>query len=197
MTQTLLLIFALFSACMMAISLYWNNLSTKFVSITLFVILANCVYFSLDSVKGWPAEEPKEVVGTLASVVVVNPSDSQPGAIYIGVFLTELPKWYQYTYPRNAPKTFYVKYSSDRAAKFEEAKQAMQEGKEVRINGIPPENSSDGSPAEGNNLIEDAANMITDMLSRILSNTKDTYKPEVPDVVIVSPELPPKKGTSQ
>ena len=58
------------------------------------------------------------------------------------MFPTLPKKWYEYEYPREAPKTFYVEYSNDRAAKFEQAKKAMEEGKEVRINGIPPKNSN-------------------------------------------------------
>ena len=123
MTQTLLLIIALLAVSVMAISLYWNNFHTKFASIALFIILANCVYFSLDGVKGWPAEEPREVKGTIASIVIVNPSESFEGAIYVGVFLSEENEWYEYDYPRISPKTFYVKYSNNRAAEFEKAKQ--------------------------------------------------------------------------
>jgi len=197
MTQILLLIFALLSALIMAISLYWNNLSTKFVSIALLVILANCIYFSLDGVKGWPAEEPSEVKGTLASVVIVNPSESFEGAIYISVFLKEKVKWYEYSYSRIAPKTFYVKYSNNRASEFEKAKQAMQEGQEVRINGIPPmEGQGEGVPMDDE--VFDILSAIGNMLSKLMPKQEDTYEPGHPkDIEIVEPGSPPTKGTSE
>lgn len=198
MTQTLLLAIALFSAVMLAVSFYFISKVIKFTVLALFVFLANAIYFSFDGVKGWPSEEPTEVKGILASVVIVNPTDEDAGGIYIGLYPSTPIKWYQYTYPRYAPKTFYIKYSNDRASEFEKAKQALEEGKEVRINGIPPENSpasEGGEPTDGN-LVDQISNMIANVTSKLLK-PKDTYKPDVPDVEIVSPELPPQKGSSQ
>jgi hypothetical protein len=181
----------------MAISLYWNNFHTKFASIALFIILANCVYFSLDGVKGWPAEEPREVKGTIASVVIVNPSESFEGAIYVGVFLSEENKWYEYDYPRISPKTFYVKYSNNRAAEFEKAKKAIQEGKEVRIDGIPPMESQ-GEGEEYDGIITDISSMIGDLIAKIMMKQEDTYEPGRPKgIEIVEPGSPPSKGTSE
>jgi len=197
MTQTLLLIIALLAFAVMAISLYWNNFHTKFASIAFFIILANCVYFSLDGVKGWPAEEPHEVKGTIASVVIVNPSESFEGAIYVGVFLSEENKWYEYDYPRISPKTFYVKYSNNRAAEFEKAKQAMKEGKEVHIDGIPPmEGQGEGEEYDGE--ITDMSSIIGDMIAKIMMKQEDTYEPGRPKgIEIVEPGSPPSKGTSE
>jgi len=194
MTQTILLFIALLTVTMTAISFYWNDKVTKFIVIALFVALANSIYFSLDGVKGWPAEEPGEVKGILASVVVVNPSppDSEEGGIYISLFPT-LPKtWYEYVYPRTAPKTFYVKYSNDRAAKFETAKKAMEEGKEVRINGIPPMNTSEGEMEDGDDSIE---GIVSKAMKKLLPKQKDTYRPNVPDVEIIEQDTPPQKET--
>ena len=197
MTQTLLLISALLAVSVMAISLYWNNFHTKFASIALFIILANCVYFSLDGVKGWPAEEPREVKGTIASIVIVNPSESFEGAIYVGVFLSEENEWYEYDYPRISPKTFYVKYSNNRAAEFEKAKQAMKEGKEVRIDGIPPmEGQGEGEEYDG--IITDISSMIGNLIAKIMMKQEDTYEPGRPKgIEIVEPGSPPSKGTSE
>ena len=197
MTQTLLLIIALLAVSVMAISLYWNNFHTKFASIALFIILANCVYFSLDGVKGWPAEEPREVKGTIASIVIVNPSESFEGAIYVGVFLSEENEWYEYDYPRISPKTFYVKYSNNRAAEFEKAKQAMKEGKEVHIDGIPPmEGQGEGEEYDG--IITDISSIIGDMIAKIMMKQEDTYEPGRPKgIEIVEPGSPPSKGTSE
>ena len=196
MTQTLLLMVGLFTAMTMAVSFYWNNRVMPFITIALFVILANAIYFSLDGAKGWPAEEPVEVKGVLASVIIVNPSDGDPGAIYISLYPTTPKKWYEYVYPRIAPKTFYVKYSNDRAAAFEEAKQAMEEGREVRINGIPPENATGGQNGDGESPQETIQGIIGQYLSRILPEQGDTYRPTIPDIEIRAPEVPPEKGSN-
>lgn len=195
MTQTLLLMTGLFTAMTMAVAFYWDNRITKFIVIAMFVFLANTIYFSLDGVKGWPAEEPKEVKGLLASVVVVNPSSDDDGGIYISLFPTLPKKWYEYEYPREAPKTFYVEYSNDRAAEFEKAKKAMEEGKEVRINGIPPKNSKGSSDSSQEGEAGSITGAIQNLMKRLLPKEQDTYKPEIPDVEIMAPSVPREKGS--
>lgn len=197
MTQTILLLIGLATVSMMAIAFYWNDWITKFTVLAFCVVLANTVYFALDGVKGWPAEEPREIKGTLASVVVINPSEKSEGAIYISVYLKEDPEWYEYQYSRIAPKTFYVRYSNSRAAQFEKAKQAIQEGQEVRINGIPPmEGQGEGEEYTGD--LTDITTMISDMFAKLLPKQKDTYKPTAPkNIEIVEPGVAPKKETNQ
>jgi hypothetical protein len=194
MTQTILLLLALATVVVMAISFYWNDRITKFIVITMFVCVANSMYFSLDGVKGWPAEESRDVKGILAAVVILNPSDSDPGAIYISLYPTTPKKWYEYVYPRVAPKTYYVKYSNDRAATFDKAKQAIQEGREVRINGIPPENG--GSGESGNDDGEESSGVLGQLLERLMPQAGDTYKPTIPDIEISEQIVPPQKGTN-
>jgi hypothetical protein len=195
MTQTILLLTAIFVALIIAATFYWNNKTLKIIAITVFMLLANAVYFSLDGVKGWPAEESRDVKGILAAVVILNPSDSDPGAIYISLYPTTPKKWYEYVYPRVAPKTYYVKYSNDRAATFDKAKQAIQEGREVRINGIPPENG--GSGESGNDESEESSGVLGQLLERLLPKAGDTYKPTIPDIEISEQIVPPEKGTNQ
>jgi hypothetical protein len=197
MTQTILLLMGLATVSIMAIAFYWNDWITKFTVLAFCVVLANSVYFALDGVKGWPAEEPREVKGTLASVVVINPSESSEGAIYISIFLKDKGQWYEYEYHRLAPKTFYVKYSNSRASEFEKAKKAMQEGQEVRINGIPPMEGQ-GEGEEYNGDVSDITNMIADMFAKLMPKQKDTYQPTAPkNIEIVEPGAPPQKGTSE
>lgn len=195
MTQMILLIIGLTAAASMAVAFYWNNVVLKLFVLTTYAILASAVYFSLDGVKGWPAEEKKEVSGMLASVVIINPSDKSEGAIIISLFPSGAKDWYEYEYPRYAPKTFYLKYSNDRAAQFEAAKQALIEGKEVRINSIPSENSSGGEEGSGDTM-ETLSGVIGQYLNKIISKQGDTYKPDAPDVEILSPQTPPQKGTN-
>jgi hypothetical protein len=194
MTQTILLLTAIFVALVIAATFYWNKKTLKIIAITVFMLLANAVYFSLDGVKGWPAEESRDVKGILAAVVILNPSDSDPGAIYISLYPTTPKKWYEYVYPRVAPKTYYVKYSNDRAATFDKAKQAIQEGREVRINGIPPENG--GSGESGNDDGEESSGVLGQLLERLMPQAGDTYKPTIPDIEISEQIVPPQKGTN-
>lgn len=195
MTQTILLVMALSVALVGAISFYWNSRITKFIAAAMFVALANTIYFSLDGAKGWPAEEPTEVKGILASVVIVNPSNEDAGGIYVSLFPTMPRKWYEYVYPREAPKTYFIEYSNDRAAEFEMAKKSMQEGKEVRINGIPEKtgkgSSEESADEDGNSISE----MLQSFIKRMLPKESDTYKPEIPDVEIIAPSIPTEKGS--
>lgn len=197
MTQTILLIWALGTVLFCAIAFYFEKTILKFVAITALVVIASAVYFSLDGVKGWPAEEPNEVKGILASVVIVNPSSTDSGGIYISLFPTLPTKWYEYEYPREAPKTFFVEYSNDRAAQFELAKKAMEEGREVRINGIPPKNSSGTGQAVDGDMAEEIMSMISNMMTKMLPKEKDTYKPDAPAVEILAPVVPSAKGSNQ
>lgn len=196
MTQTLVLIMALATAGMLALAFYYNNW-IRFIVIALVVALANMIYFTFDGVKGWPAEEKKEVKGILATVVIINPSDKGEGGIIISLFETTPKEWYEYEYHRYAPKTYFVEYSNDRAAQFEKAKQAMMEGKEVRINGIPDATSPGGQEGSGEVGIESVADIIGNFLDKFLPKQGDTYRPEIPDIEIMQQTAPPQKGTNQ
>lgn len=189
-TQAVILGLALQTALLLAISLYFRDWTMKFLTLVSAVLLANFVYFTFEGVKGWPSEDTSVVKGVLSSVVIVNPSNEEEGAIYISVFPSTPAEWYEYKYTRKAPKTFYIKYSNDRAAKFEEAKQALIEGKEVKINGIPSENIAEESmPGDAEGIIEIAKGL----LEKFIGSQKDTYKPETKDIEISDSKLPPKK----
>lgn len=197
MTQAILAGLALQAVAFIALAFYTNHWFSKFLVVAYLTVLANGMYFAFDGVKGWPAEEPREVKGVIASIVILNPSANDEGAIYVSVFLSEDQKWWQYQYPRFAPKTFYVKYSNNRAAQFEKAKQAMQEGKEVRIDGIPPmEVEGEGEQYDGE--LSDLSDMIGNLLAKLMPKQKDTYQPgDKKNIEIVEPSTPPQKGTGQ
>lgn len=197
MTQAILVGLALQAVAFIALAFYTNHWFSKFLVVAYLTVLANGMYFAFDGVKGWPAEEPREVKGVIASIVVLNPSANDEGAIYVSVFLSEDQKWWQYQYPRFAPKTFYVKYSNNRAAQFEKAKKAMQEGKEVRIDGIPPmEGEGEGEQYDGE--LSDLSDMIGNLLAKLMPKQKDTYQPgDKKNIEIVEPSTPPQKGTGQ
>lgn len=197
MTQGILVALALQTVAMIAIAFYYNHWVAKFFVVAYLTVLANGVFFAFDGVKGWPAEEPREVKGTLASVVILNPSEKTEGAIYISVYLKDPPKWYEYDYPRIAPKTFYVRYSNSRAAQFEKAKKAMQEGQEIRINGIPPMEGQ-GEGEEYNGDPTDITTMFSDMFAKLMPKNKDTYQPKVPpDLEVIERSAPPEKEKTE
>lgn len=197
MTQAILVGLALQAVAFIALAFYTNHWFSKFLVVAYLTVLANGMYFAFDGVKGWPAEEPREVKGVIASIVILNPSANDEGAIYVSIFLSEDQKWWQYQYPRFAPKTFYVKYSNNRAAQFEKAKKAMQEGKEVRIDGIPPmEGEGEGEQYDGE--LSDLSDMIGNLLAKLMPKQKDTYQPgDKKNIEIVEPSTPPQKGTGQ
>lgn len=196
MSALFLLMLSGLAALVTVIALYFNKIILKFLAVAMIIAAANAVYFSLDFVKGWPTEQDEFAKGILASVVIVNPSSEDEGGIYVGIFIEQSESWMAYKYPRYAPKTFYVKYSNDRAAAFEKAAEALKEGKEVRINGIPAESGGSGEEA----AIDEAAigAIVQQMISDLISKAGDTYKPETPnDIEIVEPKAPPQKGTQQ
>ena len=186
---------ALATAGMLALAFYYNNW-IRFIVIALVIALANMIYFTFDGVKGWPAEEREEIKGNLATVVIINPSENSEGAIIISLFPTTETKWYEYEYHRYAPKTYYIEYSNDRAAEFEKAKQALMEGKEVRINGIPEKTSGEGQDGEGSS-IEVISEAVGNFLNRLVSPQGDTYQPEIADIEIIEQAPAPQKGTNQ
>lgn len=196
MTQWLILTIALSVAAMTALAFYYNNW-IKFIVIALVVAMANLIYFSFDGVKGWPAEEQEDIKGTLATVVIINPSDMSEGAIIISLFPTMPKKWYEYEYHKYAPKTYFIKYSNDRAAQFEKAKQALVEGKEVRINGIPDATMPGGQEGSGEESIETVSDIVGNFINKFIANQGDTYRPKIPDIEIMEQATPPQKGTNQ
>jgi hypothetical protein len=197
MTQAILVGLSLQAVAFIALAFYTNHWFSKLLVVAYLTVIANGMYFAFDGVKGWPAEEPREVKGVIASIVIVNPSESFEGAIYVGVFLNEEKNWYEYDYPRIAPKVFYVKYSNNRAAEFEKAKKAIQEGKEVRIDGIPPmEGQGEGEEYDGE--ITDMSSIIGDMIAKIMPKQEDTYEPgQQKGIEIIEQNSPPSKGTSE
>lgn len=196
MTQTLVLVMALATAGMLALAFYYNNW-IRFIVIALVIALANMIYFTFDGVKGWPAEEKKEVKGILATVVIINPSDKGEGGIIISLFPSTPTEWYEYEYHRYAPKTFFIEYSNDRAAQFEAAKQALMEGKEVRINGIPDAVAPGGQEGTSQEEVVSVSDIVGNFLDKFLPKQGDTYRPEIPDIEIMQQTAPPQKGTNQ
>jgi hypothetical protein len=187
MIQLILLSIAVAFFFILAVTYFWNNLPLKFASLVFAVVLANGVYFSLDRMAGWPVEA-KQVKGIVASITMVNPTDTEEGGIYISVFSTLPTAWYEYVYPRKAPRMYYLEYSNYRATQFERAKEQMKEGMRIRINGIPPKDDPKETRQGEGNSDADGQSMFNDLTDKIFGDqNEDTYLPEVPNL---EPETP-------
>ena len=69
---------------------FWLKLST----ITLLFAIVNMIYFSFDTLKGWPSHD-KITKGQLVYVDIVEPTETYPGAIYVYVRINETKHtWY-------------------------------------------------------------------------------------------------------
>jgi hypothetical protein len=194
MIQLILLSIAVAFFFILAVTYFWNNVPLKFASLVFAVVLANGVYFSLDRLAGWPVEA-KDVKGIVASITMVNPTDTEEGGIYISVFSTLPVAWYEYIYPRKAPRLYYLEYSNYRASQFEKAKEQMKEGMRIRINGIPPKDDPKETRQGEGNSDADGQSLFNDLTDKIFGDqNKDTYLPEVPNL---EPETPGEDEQNQ
>ena len=70
--------------------IFWFKIST----ITLLFAIVNMIYFSFDSMKGWPSHD-KIKKGQLVFVEIVEPTETYDGAIYLYVRINqEDQSWY-------------------------------------------------------------------------------------------------------
>ena len=139
-----------------AMMLYFNKVFWyKLLTVTLTFVIANMVYFSLDSVKGWPSHQ-KITKGQLVFVSILEPVDSYPGAIYVYVIAEPVQsKWYdefvKYVYwDQNAPRSYYIKYTKQSSEQMRAAQQAMEQGYIVEISGDSAE-AQNGDAGDNNN----------------------------------------------
>lgn len=142
-----------------ALTLYYSRIFWfKIVTVTLLFAIANMVYFSLDSVKGWPSHD-KITKGLLVFVQVVEPGDGYPGAIYLYV-QPELEEnnWYapyiNYVYWDSlAPRSYYIPYTEKTAKEMREAVEAMAQGYIVEVDGetaTADNGNENGDPSSDN-----------------------------------------------
>ena len=69
---------------------FWFKIST----ITLLFAIVNMIYFSFDSMKGWPSHDTI-TKGQLVYIEIVEPSETYKGAIYLYVRIDqEDQNWY-------------------------------------------------------------------------------------------------------
>lgn len=128
---------------------FWLKLST----ITLLFAIVNMIYFSFDTLKGWPSHD-KITKGQLVYVDIVEPTETYPGAIYVYVRINETKHtWYDkyinyFYWDSMAPRSYYIKYTKQTSASMREAKEAMEQGFIVEIEGESAQSNGNGQ-AEG------------------------------------------------
>lgn len=141
------ILFALSFAFMIYYSkVFWLKLST----VTLLFILVNMIYFGFDSLKGWPSND-KITKGQLVYVEIVEPTETYDGAIYLYVRLEpEEETWYSkyinFKYwDEYAPRSYFMPYTEKTSKTMREAKEAMEKGFIVEVEG----ESADTQGGEG------------------------------------------------
>ena len=151
-----------------AIMLYYNKVFWfKLSTVTLLFAMANMIYFSFDSMKGWPSDQ-KIAKGELIFVHIVEPTETYKGAIYVYVReeMTER-EWYDkyisyFYWDGNAPRSYFIPYTKRTSKEMREAKDAMEKGYIVEITGESAETQGNGQDnTDANN-----------------SNGTDTYQPD-------------------
>lgn len=124
---------------------FWFKLST----ITLLFAIVNMIYFSFDTIKGWPSDD-KIPKGQLVFVEIVEPTENYTGAIYVYVrhelkVSTWYSKYLSYIYWDNmAPRSYYIPYTNQSSKSMREAKEAMENGFIVEIEGESADAQSNG-----------------------------------------------------
>jgi hypothetical protein len=132
---------------------FWLKITT----ITLLFAIVNMIYFSFDSIKGWPSHD-KIHKGQLVYVEIVEPTETYKGAIYLYVRIeNEEKSWLDnyinyYYWDANAPRSYYIPYTEKSSQSMREAKEAMEKGYIVEVEGDSAEqqNQGNGEPSEDN-----------------------------------------------
>ena len=125
---------------------FWLKLST----ITLLFAIVNMIYFSFDTLKGWPSHD-KIAKGQLVYVDIIEPTDTYSGAIYVYVRHEQKEQnWYDkyinyFYWDSLAPRSYYIKYTKQTSSSMREAKEAIENGYIVEIEG---ESAQEGSTGE-------------------------------------------------
>ncbi len=149
---------SIFFAVSFAFMIYYSKLFwLKIVTITLLFAIVNMIYFSFDTIKGWPSHD-KITKGQLVFVEIVEPTETYNGAIYLYVRLEPVEeKWYSkylsYIYwDSQAPRSYYIPFTEQSSKSMREAKEAMENGFIVEIEGETAEADGKGeaSGEDGN-----------------------------------------------
>jgi len=140
--------------------LYFNrNVFLKIITVTYLFLISSAVYFSFETYKGWPTQQPIKKA-YLAAVEIIQPTKESSGAIYLWVYDAErdmnmLQSIFGYN-DTKAPRSYVIPYSQKSSDEFSDAKKKLEEGMVVELNGenkkgINNEEAKDGAPDEQGN----------------------------------------------
>lgn len=113
----------------------------KGIFITVLMYLSLCIFFSFESVKGWPTNQDLPERFVLKSVVIEEPNKRTraPGGIYLWV----IPKKYVNTCPPGVicikpqstkmPRSFRVEYTKEKHEQMLEAMKRIAEGETIVV----------------------------------------------------------------
>lgn len=143
-----------------AFMIYFNKTFwLKLLTITLLFAIVNMMYFSFDTLKGWPSHD-KITKGQLVHVEIVEPTETYPGAIYVSVRVEQEEQYWYSKYVNfiywdsMAPRSYYIPFTEQSSSKMREAKEAMEKGFIVEIEGESAKTESNGNgkaPSEEGN----------------------------------------------
>jgi len=141
-------------AALIAIQFYFaKSMILKIVAITFFLLTFSSLFFTTESYKGWYSSEGR-IYGYLLSAQVYEPTDIDPGAIYLWVVNKDVEKtWVEQllTYipeKKFSPRSYFLPYTEDDAAATSDAKQRIKDGMIVTVD-IESQNSLNiGKPVD-------------------------------------------------
>lgn len=148
------LVYALIAFSLLYVfQLYFNrNVFLKILTVTYLFLISSAVYFSFETYKGWPTQQPIEKA-YLVSVEIIQPSDTFKGAIYLWVYDEErdmniLQSIFGYS-DKKAPRSYTIPYSQKANADFSEAKKKLEEGMVVELNGEKKKGTNSDEAKDG------------------------------------------------
>lgn len=154
MTGLTLVVALLLYAILSTANHFKRNVALSLLLVTYLFTVASLVYFSFETYKGWPTTDKAER-GEVISIYIVEPRGKEPGAIYYWIlspddedtFLEDL-----YTYEpdamHNPPRAHYTPYTKQKAAKFRQAQEALENGMIVMMEDVQSSDSK-ASAEEG------------------------------------------------
>lgn len=157
MTGLYLVAAFIFFSIVYAVQLYYSkSFLLKIFVITIVFGLSSVIYFSFETYKGWPTDQ-KVADGILSGAMVIEPNESDPGAIYLWVVSEQKEASFIdsiLTYrPKSAitPRAFQLPYSKKFANAVQNALEQMKKGYAVEISNIDEQNKGNGDSNNNGN----------------------------------------------
>lgn len=184
MSQDILVLCFMLIALLLSASFYFEKNIFKYTAIIMLFLLANLVYFTIDSYKGSPADNIPNKARIL-SIEIRNPSEGKEGKIYVWVY-DQADKTYSFfffTAPKDVPMSFSIKYTDKSQKAFAKAKELLDNGYPVYLTSDQETDTVGGpkaksaKPGKGENRLQ--------------------YETGKPSISIVNPEELLKKPGSE